>query len=277
MKEMFLSGAIDLEASLYSGQAFRWERTDFGYIGSVEENAAAVYKLGDGYRLIWEGQASEEYWLHYFDLERDYGAIAKRYEHDSQIKSAFALCNGLRVLNQPVWETLIAFIISANNNDKRIRLIMRRLCESLGEIKQVDGHNVHLFPSIQALADAGSEKLRQLGCGYRAEYIAETSARIAAGYDLERLKSMGYETALKELITFKGVGEKVADCILLFSCGYTCAFPVDVWVERVMQSLYGMEGNRRQIKAKSAGLFGGDAGIVQQMLFHSARKGQLQL
>lgn len=274
---MFLSGAIDLEAAFFSGQAFRWERSDFGYIGSVEENAAAIYRLGDGYRLNWKGPAAEEYWLHYFDLERDYGAIAKRYDHDSRIKNAFDICEGLRVLNQPVWETLIAFIISANNNDKRIRLIMRRLCESMGEKRQIEGFQVHLFPSIKALAEAGSEKLRQLGCGYRAEYIAETSARVAAGYDLDSLKSMGYEAALKELVTFKGVGEKVADCILLFSCGYSCAFPVDVWVERVMQNLYGMEGNRRQIKAKSARLFGGDAGIVQQMLFHSARKGRLDL
>lgn len=277
MKEMFLTSAIDMDAALFSGQAFRWEPRDFGFIGSVEENAAAIYKLGDGYRLIWQGGADEEYWLHYFDLERDYGAIAKRYEHDSRIKSAFDLCEGLRVLNQPVWEALIGFIISANNNDKRIRLIMRRLCESLGEKKLIGENVVHLFPSVEALSGAGSEKLRQLGCGYRAEYIAETSARVAEGYDLESLKSMGYEAALKELITFKGVGEKVADCILLFSCGYSCAFPVDVWVERVMQNLYGMEGNRRQIKAKSARLFGGDAGIVQQMLFHSARKGQLDL
>ena len=276
-KEMLLANSIDMDATLFSGQAFRWVRTETGFIGAVEDNAAIIHALQDGYRLRWDGSADEGYWHNYFDMRRDYGAIAACYSADTNAYTAFELCGGLHVLNQPLWETLCAFIISANNNDKRIRLIMRRICESLGEAREIDGHRIYLFPRAETMAGAGTAKLKELGTGYRAQYLAETSKRVAEGYNLEALREIGYEEALEELITFKGVGDKVANCILLFACGYTCAFPVDVWVERVMQRLYGIEGNRKQIKEKSIEIFGTYAGLVQQVLFHSARKSELPL
>lgn len=277
MRDMHLPKSLDIEACLFSGQAFRWRPYEDGFIGAVENNGAIIKNAENGYLLQWEGPGDEAFWQHYFDMNRDYEEIAARYGDNFHVKNAFESCKGLHVLNQPLWETVCAFIISANNNDKRIRLIMQRIGESMGDAIEIWGETVYSFPSAKKMADAGAEKLRELGTGYRAEYLADTAGRIAQGYDLSLLPHMGYEKALSELITFKGIGEKVADCVLLFGCGYSQAFPVDVWVERVMQRLYGMEGNRRQIKQRSMELFGDHGGIVQQMLFHSARKGGLPL
>ncbi|MBE5762223.1 MAG: DNA-3-methyladenine glycosylase 2 family protein [Clostridiales bacterium] len=260
---------IDMDATLFSGQAFRWDRVEGGFVGCTLDNPAIIKELDNGYEII--SLKDDAFWENYFDLDRDYSLIAKRHEDDEKVKNAFECCPGLRVMNQPVWECVCGFIISANNNIERIRGIMRRLGENLGEPMTLDGKLFYSLPTPEALVKCGTDGLYKLGLGYRAPYLYETSKMVMDGFDLQGLKDMGYDAALKELLKLKGVGEKVADCILLFSCGYDNAFPVDVWVKRVMGSLYGVEGTTKVVKKSAFELFGNDAGIVQQALFHSAR------
>lgn len=270
---MRLPDNIDLDATLFSGQTFLWKRLDGGYLGCVDTNAV---RIDEARNITWDGPADEAYWLRYFDVRRDYTAIAARYAHDKYVSAAFSQYSGLRILNQPVWETLCAFVISANNNIARIGAIITKLSERYGEHRCIEGQTVYAFVQPEALLNAGETELRACGLGYRAPYLRGCARRISEGFDLTALPSMGYDNALKALMTLPGVGEKVADCILLFACGYPNAFPVDVWVRRVMCTLYGARDNNAAIKAEGLRLFGGDAGVVQQVLFHAARMGRFR-
>jgi len=179
---------------------------------------------------------------------------------------------GLKLLRQPVWETLCMFIISANNNIKRIQGIYRNLSNAYGEKVYWDKWEGYAFPAAQALARADEAGLRAAGLGYRAPYILNTAKTIAES-GLPDLDGLGYEDALKYLTSLSGVGEKVADCILLFSTRHQNAFPIDVWMERALRQYYGMDGTRREMKKAAQAMFGGAAGIVQQYLYHGIRSG----
>lgn len=266
-----LSGAINMEQTLFCGQCFHWQAQDRGYIGCVNGNAAFIERAGDAYAI--HSSESDAYWHNYFDMDRDYDAIAKRYAFDAHVQAAFHAFDGLRVLRQPVWETLCAFIISTNNNVKRISGIMQRLSLELGQEQRALSHAVHAFPPPEAIARAGEARLRALGLGYRAPFLLEAARKVESGYELAALCTIGYEDALNALLSFKGVGEKVADCVLLFACGYPEAFPIDVWMRRVMTALYQCGGSDRALKAEGMRMFGADAGVVQQVLFHGARSG----
>ncbi len=273
--QLLLPDVVDIETTLFSGQTFSWAKTEDGCIACIGNNAAYIH--ADSRVLYWTGGVDAAYWKRYFDLERDYAAAFSPFWADAYIQQAYASYGGMRILNQPVWETLCAFIISANNNIKRITTIMTRIRERLGEARSIGPYTVYAFPSVETFADAGEALLKELGLGYRAAFLYQTAQRIKGGFELAALPRMGYEEALKALITLPGVGEKVADCVLLFSCGYTRAFPVDVWVKRIMRVLYGAAGSNAAIKAKGYALFGEDAGIVQQVLFHGARMGLFPL
>ena len=179
---------------------------------------------------------------------------------------------GLRLLRQPVWETICGFIISANNNVRRIETIYRRISEKFGESLDWDGRRFYAFPSAEVLADAGDEGLRSLGLGYRAPYIRETARAIADG-GLPGYDDMEYGDALKSLTGLRGVGEKVADCVLLCATRHQEAFPVDVWIKRAMNVYYGMDGSNRALKREAQDLFGRAAGLAQLFLFHGIRSG----
>ena len=267
---MQLKEGIDFEATLFCGQTFAWKRVEGGFIACIEDNAAFLSGCGN---LSWEGPADEAYWARYFDLFRDYPALVSQFSHDDFIARAYSHYPGLRVLNQPIWETLAAFIVSANNNIKRITGILFNLSKALGKERQIFGHSLFTFPEPCAIAEAGEDALFKLGLGYRAPYLYETAKLVNSGFDLNVLPSLGYEAAHKSLLSLKGVGPKVADCILLFSCGYAEALPVDLWVKRVLELLYGLSGTNLSLRAKGREYFGAEGGIVTHFLFHGARMG----
>ena len=261
---------MDLRCSLIdSAQCFRWVETEKGF-------GAA---FGD--RAIWlrSDEDTIDPWMrHYLDLDRNYTDIALEYAHIPEAARAFQAFEGLHVLNQPPWEALIAFILSANNNVKRIRQLVHGICERLGEKREVDGCTLYGFPPPEIMAAADESVFRSLGCGYRAPYLVKTAQMVRDGFDLEALKQMDYTMALKELVRLSGVGEKVADCVLLFGCRHTEAFPVDVWVERMMRAWFAPDAkSKKQIKQTGRDLFGKEAGIVQQHLFHCVRVGIMEL
>ena len=264
---------VDFDARLTlidSAQVFHWREEGGAFCGVTAGRSARLVPCGDGFLLEGCAAGDEPFWIHYFDLARDYSRLAGRVRNYDMAYRAMKRLPGLRVLNQPAWEALIAFIISANNNVSRIRGIVLRLLETLGE----DG----AFPTPERLAAADEETLRGLGCGYRAPFLVDTAARVAHGFDLDGLRSVPYAEAHAALTTLKGVGDKVADCVCLFGLGHTCAFPVEVGVERLLIAWFDMGGLSRKQMARRAGeLLGDEAGLIQQYLFHCARLGRIAL
>lgn len=271
--EILLETNLDLNLSLYSGQSFLWEHENGVHTACVNGIALSAKKTEGGVLLRSDSEIDAEFFKNYFDINRDYLSVLQQYENDIYVSKAAVAYPGLHVLNQPVWETLCMFIISANNNIKRITGIVKTLSLSLGDEYSLNSNILHAFPSPDALASSSVEFMYKCSLGYRAPYIYEAAQAVSAGFPLLSLAGLGYDEAKRELLKIKGVGEKVADCILLFSCGYSEAFPVDTWVIKLMQSLYKTTDDKKLIKKRIAELFPADAGIIQQYLFHAARMG----
>ena len=215
---------------------------------------------------------------HYFDDDRDYGLLIDDCRKYEQAALAMKRLAGLRVLNQPTWETVAAFILSSNNNVSRIRNLVSTLCRVYGERLTRDGITLHGFPSPAVLAAQNPDDLKRVvTCGYRAAYLVETANMVNEGFDLDALRSLTLESAKKELMRLKGVGPKVADCILLFGCGHADAFPVDVWVARLMDRWFHVTGTEQKVSDKAREMFGPRCGLIQQALFHAARTGIIEV
>lgn len=274
--KMIISGIehFSLEQSLLCGQAFRWKLKGKGLEGVAL--GKRVYAEQDGTTITLSGveEASGADFIRYFDLERDYGAIKESYSHDKFLLKGMEYAGGIRVLRQPPFETLISFIISSFNNVGRISKIIGTICERYGKPL---GGGFYDFPTPEALAVLPACDLEACGSGYRATYIAETARMVRDGFDLEALKNMPYTEARKELMKFPGVGPKVADCVALYSLGFTQAFPADVWMKRVLCGIYGFSGGDKKLLEFVWDKFGINAGLAQQYLFHYARNNKEEL
>lgn len=270
---MYIKCDVDLHLTLIdSAQAFHWICDGQRYLGHAGESEALILPGQDGFEVI-SPLDDERFWRDYFDLGRDYCALKPICECDPYLKQSYEALHGLHVLNQPVWDTLVTFIISANNNVKRIRALVNKLCSALGEYRMLDGCEISLFPTPEALANAPLDLLRGMGMGYRAPYLIETARAVTDGFDLNELRTLPYDKAFKRVQRLKGVGPKVADCVLLFGCRHAEAFPVDVWMERAMQNYMPGCTNRAELKRCAQRQWGDDAGILQQYLFHASRMG----
>ena len=263
-KDIIVSGVecLDLDLTLDCGQAFRWEKLDDGSYGGV---AGGYYlnidRLNDGSYIFknTSAEAFNGFWVNYFDLERDYAAICARLKEDELLSSTIDQYYGIRILNQESWEALCTFVISQQNNIKRIKLIINRLCTAYGDDL---GNGQYTFPSAERLSKLSVEDFEALGTGYRAKYLEKLSKAVASGeIDLKKIKTLPLDEARAELLKIYGVGIKVANCALLFGFGFYSAFPVDVWMKRVME--YYPDGLPE--------CFNGVEGIAQQYLFHWAR------
>ena len=260
MEYTFECRGFDPHRTLFCGQAFRWRETDGVYCGISGGRYAELFDNGDGTFTLRNIEKEDvPYWRSYFDLDTDYDELVKRFSSDSHMRVACSENPGIRVLRQEPFETLISFIISQNNNIKRITGIIDRLCEQFGE--KTD--NGFLFPTEKQLYGITAEELAPLRAGFRAKYIADAMAKLKSReVDLDSLYEKDTCTAREELKKIKGVGDKVADCVLLFAYHKTDAFPRDVWIKRVEQKLY-PDGLPECIK--------GNEGIAQQFLFDYAR------
>lgn len=259
---------IDLPHTLDCGQAFRWgEKGNGVWHGTAYGKYLELCKEEDGTLVLFNVSESdfEGIWRKYFDLDRDYSAVNKKISKNEILKSAAEYSFGIRILNQEPWETLCSFIISQNNNIKRIKGIISRLCNNFGE----DKGGYHAFPTAERIAECTLEDLEVLRSGFRAKYILDAAQKISSGeIDLEKLKTVSTDAARDELMKIKGVGPKVADCALLFSLCHIDAFPKDVWIKRAMQALFGGELPE---EAKPY------AGIAQQYIFFYARETKLSV
>ena len=216
---------------------------------------------------------AENFWIKYFDLERDYGAIKKKLlGEDDKLTEAVQTMWGVRILNQEFFETLISFIISQNKQIPHIKKIVADISAKFGTYKGTyGGADMYTFPSLEQLANASEEDFKELKTGFRAPYIMDAIRRNMAGqFDKNELKSMDYDSCIKELMTIKGVGEKVANCVSLFGLGKKEAFPVDVWIKRIMETMYfdGVDTPKDKIAAFAKEQFGELGGFAQQYLFY---------
>lgn len=265
------------------GQCFRWNKQkDGSYIGMIGRNILQVEKQGN--RVLFQGMCEDRIIptvIQYFDLERDYETIKhKLVRIDEHLKTSVEYGAGMRILNQDLWETIISFIISANNNIPRIKGIIERISQKYGDKMEWKGNVYYTFPTPEQLKDAKVENFRNLGLGFRDKRIYETTHTILEGkIDLEQLhKQKNTEVVREQLLTLSGVGPKVADCILLFSTLKRLeVFPIDVWVRRVMNELYIKQEDENKVSKKmimkiADDKFGELAGLAQQYLFYWRRE-----
>ena len=265
------------------GQCFRWnEQEDGSYTGVFKGNVLNVKKEGNKvtFKGICNGDIKEVV-EDYFDLNRDYKKIKEHLSKiDDNMKKSVEYGKGIRILNQDLWETIISFIISANNNIPRIKGIIERLSKNYGEEIEYNGEKYYTFPTAEELKDVSVEKYRELGLGFRDIRLYETTKMILNGeVDLDNLRNnLNTMEVRNKLLTLSGVGPKVADCILLFSdLKRFEVFPIDVWVRRVMNDLYiknedETKVNKKQIEKIAKEKFGNLAGLAQQYLFYWRRE-----
>jgi N-glycosylase/DNA lyase len=258
------------------GQCFRWNKEpDGSYTGVVRGKAANVsYAQG---MLVINNATMDDFksiWFDYFDLGKDYGVIKEAVIIDEIMEKAVEFGNGIRLLRQEPWEALISFILSANNRIPRIKKIIQDICRLFGEEKEHCGQKYHSFPDAGKLASLSLDRVMECRAGYRCEYIIDAAKAVAAGgFDPKILKWLNPDEARKALKNFKGVGDKVADCILLYGGMRYDVFPVDVWVKRVMKELYfKREVGFKEIRLFAEDRFGEYAGFAQQYLFYYARE-----
>lgn len=253
------------------GQCFRWNRNEDGSYDGVAGSLAANIRA-EGGRIYIDGDGDEAFWRRYLDLDTDYGHIKTVLSKDETIRKALPYGDGIRLLKQDRWETIISFIVSQNNNIPRIKGCIENICMLAGKNL---GDGKYAFPTCEALAGLSEEDLAPARLGYRAKYIARASREIAELGGEEYLDSIDWEN--KEvrdfLISLTGIGPKVADCIMLFGFGRYDAFPIDVWVKRLMNRLYGFdESDLKGMKAFAGEAFGEYGGYAQQYLFHYIRQ-----
>ncbi|MGI5849092.1 MAG: DNA-3-methyladenine glycosylase family protein [Christensenellales bacterium] len=265
---------FSLEQCLTCGQAFRWKKKSNGFFGIALGREVYAEQTGRDVTLFGVDESAGVDFIRYFDLERDYGAIKQMYAHDAFLQQGIDFAHGIRVLRQPPFETLISFIISSNNNVARISHIIDTLCERYGARigDECD------FPSVDVLSSLSVKDVEACGAGYRAAYIVSAAKSVADGFNLDDLYGMPYKAARQKLMTLNGVGPKVADCVALYSLGFTEAFPADVWMRRVLSGVYGYQGkNDANLMEFVDNQFGKYAGIAQQYLFHYARNNRHML
>ncbi|HUF62244.1 MAG TPA: DNA glycosylase [Verrucomicrobiales bacterium] len=269
---------LDLAATLGSGQVFHWKPWNGGFAGAIGEEAAFL-RQEDGCLFCLPGQAQRvcAYLALDHPLDHILGPLGAR---DSVLAEAVAYCPGIRIIRQPLWECLATFITSSLKQVEHIAALSQGLRQRFGTactLPLPGAPLVHTYPDPACLAAAGESALRAMRLGYRAKTLAATAAKIASGeFDLAGLSGLSTADACRRLCELPGVGEKIAHCVLLFACERLDAFPVDVWVERVIRVLYYSPRRSRALPARQVQRFaqrrfGASRGYAQQYLFHYAR------
>jgi N-glycosylase/DNA lyase len=277
---------FDLGSTLCCGQAFRWDKRDEWWCGIVGEHAFKIRQIGN---VLEFENTDARFVRHYLGLDEDLLRILSQIRKDTHIVQAIEAFRGLRILRQDPWECLISYICATYKNIQAIKQMLFALCKKFGDRICFDGYDFYTFPTSEVLARATVKELATCGLGYRTKYVSET-AKIVYGsrYEFEGLRKIAYEKAKQELLNFPGVGLKVADCVLLFSLGKLKAFPVDVWIKRVILKYYANHfpkefiakiSSKKSLTSSEYGklslfgreYFGEYAGYAQEYLYHHER------
>lgn len=252
-----------------SGQCFRMRELEEGWYEVIAgDHYLTVRQEGELCCFSCSEEEFEKFWVRYFDLEEDYGSYIDRIDQeDEYLCRAAAFGSGIRILRQDLWEMIVSFLISQQNNIVRIRKCIGNICAAYGERKQTpEGIPYEAFPGPEALAKASEEDLKTCNLGYRSKYVLRTAQSVADGeINLDGIFRMDYEGAKTELLKFYGVGEKVADCICLFALHHLQAFPVDTHIRQVMEEHYAQGFPMER--------YHGYEGVIQQYIFYYDLKG----
>jgi N-glycosylase/DNA lyase len=265
---------FDLARTLDSGQVFHWENRGPGYIGAI--GASAAYVKQRGARLFFAGVTAKTL-ARYFSLDHPLAEICRTFPGDPAMTAARDFCRGLRIIRQPRWECLATFITSSMKQVAHIRQMSHTLRKRYGErLPTLDGE-VHAFPTPEKIAKLTELDLRKCALGYRAKNLLATARQVATGQaDLEQWSTLPDDALRSRLCALPGVGAKVANCVMLFAYERLRAFPIDVWIERVLKEKYFPRKRKvtpEQLRAFCETYFGEHGGYAQQYLFHHARKG----
>ncbi len=287
----------DLAATLDSGQVFRWRLVENSWHGVVGKHHLRLTQTETGIHATAALPVADWNFLRQFlQTEIDFDVVLKAFPDDEPMRHAVDACRGLRLLRQDPWECLATFILSSTKQIVQIRQIVANLCERFGEpllpprsaglrsgalewpARNTPGQRPALqsfcFPTPQKIAAASEAELRGCKMGFRAPSLHAAARQIADGsFDLERIREFDYAAARTELMKLRGVGGKIADCVLLFAYGFDGAFPVDVWIERALQELYfpRRRASEKRLRKFADTHFGPHAGYAQQYLFHYIR------
>ena len=275
--------SFNLKHIFECGQCFRWNKLeDNSYIGVIKD--AVINVKEENGKFIFTGSTIngnlKEIIRYYFDLDTNYTEYKKILSNiDNYLKESIKFGSGIRILRQDLWECIISFIISANNNIPRIKKIIEKLSKEYGKKIEFNGNTYYFFPTPEELSKASVEDLRNLGLGFRDKRIYNTTKMIIENeVNLNSIKSMKKKKKMRnELLKLDGVGPKVADCILLFALKRIDVFPIDVWVRRVMNDLYihninEEKVNKKELQKLAEDKFGNLQGIAQQYLFYWKRE-----
>ena len=267
----------DLAATLTSGQAFRWRRCGDAWEGVVAGRWVKLHQEEN--RIVaWTAEAQRDWdWLQdYLQIGVDLEEVLATFPNDDAMRASVTACRGLRLLRQEPWECLASFILSSTKQIVQIQQIVRALCECFGsQVAAPAAHDApYAFPTPEQVASAAERDLRACKMGFRAPNLLATAKMVAAGeIDLERLADQDCETARTALVQLPGVGEKIANCVLLFAYGFQDAFPVDVWVRKALLQLYfpRRRPSPQRLERFIRTYFGPNSGYAQQYLFHYMR------
>lgn len=267
--EIFIptSNEFDAKQTLECGQVFRFKTTPFGYEVYTLNHKATIICQKSGTKIVCD---DVNYFINYFDLLTDYAKIKQELRKNDFLKKAIDVGYGIRILRQDPIETIISFIISQNNNIPRIKKIIETICSEYGE--KLDGYNA--FPTLEKLKTIPKQFFTDIKCGYRDDYLFSSIQKLCGGFDIEKINKMPSMEANKYLTELKGVGNKVADCILLYGFHKTDVFPTDTWIKKVYNDFYPSNKTKSaiQIRNEFVGLFGDLSGFAQQYLFYSKRE-----
>ena len=286
-----------LKHTFECGQCFRFHKiSDTNYITVAFERVIELEEDGDNI-IIYNSNEDDvkNIWIKYFDLERDYSAIKEELAKDDLLKKSVEFGPGIRILNQDPFEILISFIVSARNSIPSIMKTINKISAKWGRKIEYKGEIYYAFPTVEQIKDASLEEIQETGASFRSKYIIDTIGNIYKSmeaakngseeekeeykkYNLDYIKSLSDDDCHKALQEFKGVGAKVADCIMLFSMEKYSAFPVDVWVKRAMIYFYGAEdASLNKIRIFARNKFGKLSGFAQQYLFYYARENKIKV
>ncbi len=277
---------FDLAKTLDSGQVFHWEKADGGFVGTIADRAVYIEQMGELLKVrdgeppsptrgprVLPGTVAR-----YFALDHPLAEICDSFPKDPVMNAARDFCRGLRVIRQPKWECLATFICSSMKQVAHIRQISLTLRKRFGEPRRAGNHAVYTFPSPRRIAEASESALRRCALGYRAKNLRATARLVSSGEaDLEAWPALGDAELRKHLCALPGVGPKIANCVMLFAYERLRAFPIDVWIERVLTQQYlplGKKMTTQRLRDFSESYFGQHGGYAQQYLFHHARTGR---
>ena len=265
---------LDLALTLECGQVFGWHRDEDSYFGIIEGLPVGLRQAGDRIEFTAPRALGRARVARYLSLDDDLEAILVSVNVDPFMRRVLRSVKGLRLLKQEPWHCLCSYLLSSSNRVERIDKTVKEIARRWGSAHTVGGWEIHRLPEPEVLARCGEPGIRACGAGFRAPYLARAAAKVADGtIDFDQLRRLPYDEAKEILVTLDGVGDKIADCVLLFAFSKYEAFPVDVWIKKAIERIYfgGRTVNNREIRRFAREHFGPYAGYAQEYIYHYAR------